>query len=79
MELTKTVTVSMTLDRFEGEYAVLLYGDEDRAVNWPQQLLPEGTAEGDILSMKIAKDEQATAEALAATEKLLKELLSTQD
>ncbi|MEC3884617.1 DUF3006 domain-containing protein [Halobacillus sp. HZG1] len=46
-----------TLDRFEGNYAVLLYRpDETVIVNAEKDNLPANAKEGDILDVQFAKD-----------------------
>lgn len=50
-----------TIDRFEGELAVLLLRkDESVKVDVPRSQLPEEVKEGDILKVKFAKDGQVT-------------------
>lgn len=51
------------LDRFEGDLAVLLLGDEERKVNFPKAYLPASAGEGDYLKIDIMRDEEATAQA----------------
>ena len=67
--------LQVTVDRFEGSKAILLYGEDGKTIDWPQALLPAGVQEGDVLAISVKKDEKSTREALAATEKLLRELL----
>jgi Protein of unknown function (DUF3006) len=53
---------SLTVDRFEGpkkQIAVLLTDDGDQ-INVPRKLLPKGVKAGDILSLSIEKDSEAT-------------------
>ncbi|HWR39383.1 MAG TPA: DUF3006 domain-containing protein [Patescibacteria group bacterium] len=54
--------VRMVIDRFEGEYAVLVAEETVPAVNWPRALLPDAT-EGDVLQIDIAVDVAATRQA----------------
>jgi len=67
--------IEVTIDRFEGTKAVLLYGEDGMCINWPRELLPEGLQEGDVLSINLKKDGKATQKALKQTENLLRELL----
>lgn len=67
--------VELVIDRFEGARAVLLCDAEGSVINWPKEMLPEDAREGDVLAITIKKDRKATEKALAATEKLLRELL----
>lgn len=48
--------MKFTIDRFEGEYAVVELENMDM-INIPKEILPEGTKEGDILEVSINKDE----------------------
>lgn len=67
--------IEVIIDRFEGGKAVLLYGEDGKAINWPRELLPEGLQEGDVLSISLQKNNKATEKALKQTENLLRELL----
>jgi len=50
-----------TIDRIEGTVAVLISReDESVRVNVPVSLLPPGCREGDILTIRIERDLQAT-------------------
>lgn len=46
------------IDRFEGQWAVIEYGDD--VFNLPKEALPEGAKEGDVLGIDIKVDEEAT-------------------
>ena len=74
--------ISVFLDRIEeleddSALAVLLIeldADEDEYHEFtlPADLLPEGTGEGEYLTLKISRDKQKTAEALEEARELLK-------
>lgn len=67
------------IDRFEGEKAVLLLGETEQQSLWPRRLLPTEAQEGDILSFSIQIDAEATAQAKAEAQSLLKELLEKKE
>ena len=48
------------IDRFEGDYAVLLFGDGDLKAEIPRVLLPEGATEGSWLKVSFELDEEET-------------------
>lgn len=50
------------MDRFVGDYAVLLWGEGEIKVNLPQELLPPGTREGSILRVSMELDEKSGEE-----------------
>ena len=53
-----------TIDRIEGTLAVLIsLEDESVRVNLPVSLLPPGCREGDIITVRIERDTQATTAA----------------
>lgn len=68
--------IRAVLDRFEGEKAVLLVGDAEESVSWPRAVLPEETAEGDVLWLSLSVDREATRAAKAEAEDLLRKLLN---
>jgi hypothetical protein len=63
-----------TIDRIEGELAVLLVGDGRIKVNMPLALLPEGCREGDILNISIERDLEATSQARERVSGLMEKL-----
>ena len=56
------MNVRLTIDRFEGsrkKVAVLL-ADDGTQVSFPKALLPKGVKPGDVLTLSIEKDAEAT-------------------
>lgn len=48
------------IDRFEGDYAVVLFGDAEIQVDIPVVLLPEGVEEGSWLRVSFELDPEGT-------------------
>ncbi|MCW3490224.1 DUF3006 domain-containing protein [Dethiobacter alkaliphilus] len=48
------------IDRFEGDYAVVLFGDNEIQVDIPMLLLPEGVEEGNWLKVSFELDQEGT-------------------
>ncbi|NLP37562.1 MAG: DUF3006 domain-containing protein [Firmicutes bacterium] len=48
------------IDRFEEDYAVVLFGDEEIKINIPQKLLPPGAQEGSWLQVSFTLDPEGT-------------------
>jgi len=46
------------IDRFEGDYAVMLVGPGEVELNMPRQLLPKGAREGSWLTLQLQLDPQ---------------------
>ncbi|MBP2625773.1 MAG: hypothetical protein H6Q68_484 [Firmicutes bacterium] len=67
--------IQAVIDRFEGNKAVLLVGDDEEQVVWPRHILPIGAKEGDILCIDLQVDSEATAIAKTEAESLLKQIL----
>ncbi len=68
---------SVTLDRIEGEVAVLLCSENEGPIyEWhlPRAWLPPGAQEGERLTCALARDPHATAQAKARNVSLLDEL-----
>jgi hypothetical protein len=59
------------IDRFEEEYAVVLFGDDEIKVDIPRRLLPEGVQEGSWLKVSFVLDMEGTL----AQKKKIKDLL----
>ncbi|MFA4906608.1 MAG: DUF3006 domain-containing protein, partial [Candidatus Margulisiibacteriota bacterium] len=53
------------IDRFEGQLAVLLVGQDETKLEVPRQLLPDGTEEGDIITLEMKRAPAKTAKAKA--------------
>ncbi len=49
-------TLKAVIDRFEGEYAVVLFGEDEIKVDIPKILLPEGAKEGSWLNINFELD-----------------------
>ena len=49
------------IDRFEGEWAVLLVGEEERRLNVPRKNLPRGAREGQWLQVELEGDQLLSA------------------
>lgn len=64
------------IDRFEGDRALLLFGDEEVTVPLPRRILPPGAAEGDILQVSFKIDHEAAAAQRKKIEELLNKLKS---
>ncbi len=62
------------IDRFEENYAVILFGDSEIKVDIPRELLPEGAREGDILNVSFEIDPDSTRAQREKIEGLLKKL-----
>ena len=62
-----------TIDRFEGEYAVLTFGHEQ--LLWPKHKLPDHAKEGDILVLSAKRDEDARKDREALAKTVINELL----
>ena len=79
-----TVSLKVTIDRFEDGYAVLLVrgekgsgstsADESVHIDFPVQLLPEGCREGDVLDIEISLDVESTEETKKRVSDLIEKL-----
>ena len=70
-----TVRIRAFVDRFEGDRAVLLLGDEEsEAVVWPRAFLPPDAAEGAVLEVSMEVDAEGSADASQTIRRLLNDL-----
>lgn len=68
------VTTEAVIDRYEGDKAVLLVGDDERPVLFPAAYLPPSLDEGAYLRLDITFDPKATDRAQNEAAELLREL-----
>lgn len=54
------VELRAVIDRFEGDLAVLLVGDEEYRLDVPRRFLPAGVREGDVLVLGWKIDRRET-------------------
>ena len=54
------MSITATIDRFEGEIAVLLVGPEQTVVNVPRSDLPEDAGQGDVVRLEGTVDREET-------------------
>lgn len=64
------------IDRFEGDYAVVLFGDDEVRADIPRILLPAGAQEGSWLRVRFDLDEQETTARKEKIGSLLEKLKS---
>lgn len=62
------------IDRFEGDFAVVLFGDEEIKVDIPNKLLPKGAKEGSWLNIIFELDPDATKKQQEKIQGLLEKL-----
>jgi flagellar basal body L-ring protein FlgH len=62
----------LVLDRFEGEYALIEMNR--RIFHIPKILLPKSAKEGDVITIQITVDKEATAKQKQSADKLSGEL-----
>ncbi len=66
------VITMLVLDRFEGEYALIEMNR--RIFHIPKILLPKSAKEGDVITIQITVDSEATAKQKQSADKLAGEL-----
>lgn len=52
--------VTATIDRFEGDIAVLVVEPERKVINVPRSDLPEGVVQGDVVRLEGTVDREET-------------------
>ena len=66
-----------TIDRFEGDYAVLSL-DDGQKLNWPKEKLPKNVQEGEVIWLSITKDKEATKNQRELAKEILNEILKSE-
>jgi len=70
------VKVQLSIDRFEGkhkEIAVLLT-DDGRQLDFPRDLLPRAAKAGEVITLTVERDQEATLRLKQETRKIQKKL-----
>ncbi|MDP2708951.1 MAG: DUF3006 domain-containing protein [bacterium] len=67
--------IKFTIDRFEGDKAVLIDAD-GTAVNWPKNKLPAGASEGSALSFDIAEEREREKQERQTAQDIINEIIS---
>ena len=68
------MAVTATIDRFEGEVAVLLVEPDGTPVNVPRTELPEEARQGDVLRLEGSVDREETERRRAEVEERIERL-----
>jgi hypothetical protein len=73
------VTIRLTIDRFEGDkkQVAVLLTDDGTPINFPKGLLPKGSKTGDVFSLTIEKDTEATVKVADRTRSVQTDLKKT--
>ena len=66
---------TVTIDRFEGDKAVLITRDK-QAINWPKDKLPPKAKEGDVLDINIVDSADKTKDNKQLAKNILSEILT---
>jgi hypothetical protein len=71
--------LSLSIDRFEGDLkqVAILLAEDGTTIHFPRRLLPKGAKPGDVLSLTINRDAEATARLAAKTRQVQEELKKT--
>ena len=71
--------VQFSIDRFEGDrkQVAVLLTDDGTQVNFPKALLPKGVKAGDILTLTMEKDSEATKKVAKETRAVQGDLKKT--
>jgi hypothetical protein len=71
----KEMDMKATIDRIEGSTAVLISCDDISVrMTMPAAVLPAGSREGDVLTVTLERDDEATTAARAETLSLIERL-----
>ena len=73
MATSKTKLYGM-IDRFEGDFAVVLMRSDDERIDIKKKLLPFGTGEGDLLEITLKSSKDRTKKAKDDVEGMISEL-----
>lgn len=66
--------IKATINRFEGNYAILILNDKQR-LNWPKKDLPHNISEGSVVWLSILANEKTIANQRQLAKEMLNEIL----
>jgi hypothetical protein len=69
----RTVTIQLSVDRFEGKIAVLATED-GRQIEFPRDMLPGAVKAGELLTLSLERDVEGTRKLQAETRKVQADL-----
>jgi hypothetical protein len=71
--------IRLSIDRFEGnrKQIAVLWAEDGTTINIPEALLPKGAKAGDILTLQIERDAEATRKLAEDTRKVQGQLRRT--
>ncbi len=72
------MNIKATIDRFEGEKAVLITTDKNEII-WPKNKLPEKTTEDMVLNINISNDKKNTEKNKELAKEILNEILNPEN
>lgn|GEM_PF-4423815 len=79
MNSPETQKTLLYLDRYEGQYAVLIDPQTHATVNIPRNYIPNNTSEGTYVSINITQDLNTTQAVAEEANKLIHELTGDND
>jgi len=73
------VKIRLSIDRFEGDrkQTAVLLAEDGTAIDFPKALLPKGARAGDLLTLQIERDAEATGKLAEDTRKVQDQLRKT--
>ncbi len=70
------MNIQITIDRFEGDKAVL-QTEDGQSIVWPKDKLPDGAREGMALNFNILSDAETEKDKKKLAKEILNEILNT--
>lgn len=70
--------LKLTIDRFEGDKAVLIAENGEQII-WPKNKLPEQAREGMVLNFNVQNSEEAEKDKKELAKNILNEILKTEN
>lgn len=70
------MNIEVTLDRFEGDKAILKTKDNQN-INWPKNQLPENSQAGQVFNFRILTNQEAEKDKKELAKNILNEILES--
>ena len=78
MAIDIPMSIEATVDRFEGDFAVLRTGD-GQEILWPSEQVPDNLQEGNIIRLALLSDDETATQRRTQAQDILNEIFNEEE